>query len=65
MWLLYHLYIDFWIPIWPNLAASAICFTLALWRTKIHLRNHHEDLKKHVTEELRKTQGEPNDTVPD
>lgn len=57
MWLLYHLYIDLWVPIWPNLAASGICFTLAFWRTKVHLSRHHEKLKEHITEEVKKATG--------
>lgn len=29
---------DLWGPIWPNLAASAICTGAVWWRARIHLR---------------------------
>jgi len=36
------IYRDLWGPIWPNLAASAICLPPAfLW--------HHRHMKRHVT----------------
>lgn len=52
-----YLFTDLWVPIWPNLAASAVCFGLAYWRTKVHMRRHHEALKQHVTNEVRKAVG--------
>lgn len=54
MWyLIHHFYVDLWIPIWPNLAASGVCFSLAFWRTKVHLRRHHDALKEHMTNILK------------
>lgn len=35
---------DFWQPIWPNLAASAVVGTLAVMKVRDHLRKHHETL---------------------
>lgn len=33
---------DFWAPIWPNLAASAICAYAAVLRVRVHLSRHRE-----------------------
>lgn len=66
-WLYRYLFLDFWVPVWPNLAAAAIG---ALWvdsRVKVRQLAHHEELKKHVTLEVHKaagTEGSTNDTVP-
>lgn len=39
------LYRDLWVPVWPNLAASALWAPGALWW-------HHSRLRKHVTAEI-------------
>lgn len=33
---------DLWSPIWPNLAASALCTSAAVLRIRIHLTRHRE-----------------------
>lgn len=33
---------EFWGPVWPNLAASAVCTTMGVLRIRIHLARHHE-----------------------
>lgn len=33
---------DVWSPIWPNLAASALCAFAAVLRIRIHLTRHRE-----------------------
>ena len=33
---------DFWGPVWPNLAASAICAYAAVMRVRVHLARHRE-----------------------
>ena len=33
---------DFWGPVWPNLAASALCASLAVFRVRVHLARHRE-----------------------
>lgn len=47
-----YLFTDFWVPVWPNLAASIVCFGTALWRGKVHLRRHHDALKEHISREV-------------
>lgn len=37
---------DFWNPVWPNLAASALCAGLAVLRIRVHLQRHQEALKR-------------------
>lgn len=34
--------LEFWGPVWPNLAASALCATVAVLRIRAHLSRHHE-----------------------
>lgn len=54
MW--HWLNVEVWGPMWPNMFAPSI-ITLA-WvgilhlRTKVHLRRHHEELKRHITQEV-------------
>lgn len=50
--LLHHAYIDAWCPIWPNLAASAICSGIVYARLRAHQLAHHEALKQHITDTL-------------
>lgn len=44
-----------WDAMWPNMfAPSAITLAavaISHFRTKVHLRRHHEDLKRHVSRE--------------
>lgn len=40
--------LELWGPIWPNLAASAICTGAVWWRARIHLRRQHETLTGQV-----------------
>lgn len=34
--------LEFWGPVWPNLAASALCATAAVLRIRVHLARHRE-----------------------
>jgi len=34
--------LELWGPVWPNLAASAVCATAAVLRIRVHLRRHRE-----------------------
>lgn len=49
---------DLWGPMWPNVFApgawTLLGIGLAHWRTRVHLARHHEELKAHVTKELRR-----------
>ena len=36
--------LELWGPVWPNLAASAVCATAAVVRIRVHLRRHREAL---------------------
>lgn len=38
--------LEFWGPIWPNLAASALCATAAVLRIRVHLRRHGDALAR-------------------
>lgn len=42
-------YLDFWVPVWPNIAASVLGWLYVDWRHKVRQLRHHEDLKQHVT----------------
>ena len=36
--------LELWGPVWPNLAASAVCATAAVLRIRVHLRRHRDVL---------------------
>jgi hypothetical protein len=43
---LYHyLYVDLYLPVWPNIAASVIIGLWVVARVKVHLKRHHESIK--------------------
>jgi hypothetical protein len=39
--------VDFYDPVWPNIAASILCAAWAVRRIKIHLRRHHQLMMRH------------------
>ena len=45
--------VEFWGPVWPNLAASSVCATLAVLKVKAHMKAHHETIRGEI-EKLRK-----------
>lgn len=47
-----YVYLDAWCPLWPNLAASALCSALVYVRLRVHQKRHHEALKQHVTDTI-------------
>lgn len=38
--------LEFWGPVWPNLAASAVCAAAAVVRIRVHLARHRESLAR-------------------
>lgn len=40
--------VDFYDPVWPNIAASIMCAVWAVSRIKVHLKNHHETVKAEI-----------------
>jgi len=52
---------ELWGPMWPNIAAPSLWtlagIGLAHWRTRVHLRRHHEELKQHVSETINGSEG--------
>lgn len=44
-----YLFADFWVPIWPNLAASLICSAAVYLKLHFEAVARHEELKRHVT----------------
>ncbi len=56
MWVLF--YRDLWVPVWPNLVASALWAPGALWW-------HHSRLRQHVTDEVERIRDELADTQPE
>ena len=47
---------EYWAPSWPNIFAPSV-WTLAgigvaHWRTRVHMRRHHEELKQHVSDAI-------------
>lgn len=46
-WFHHWIIIDFYDPIWPNIAASILCAVWAVRRIKIHLRRHHQLVLRH------------------
>ena len=47
MW--HWLNVELWGPMWPNLAASALCSALVYIRLRVEAARRHEELKRHVT----------------
>lgn len=44
-WFHHWLYLDLYVPLWPNLAADLVLSTWILRRVKKHLHRHHEAIK--------------------
>lgn len=38
--------LELWGPVWPNLAASAVCATAAALRIRVHLARHREAMAR-------------------
>jgi hypothetical protein len=61
-WLYHWVWLDFYVPIWPNIAASILCASWVVVRLRklrqLHIQHHqelldaqqthHEALKKHI-----------------
>ena len=50
----HYLVQDFYNPVWPNLAASAVCTTLVVLRLRAHEKLHkarHEEIKAKLAAE--------------
>jgi len=45
-WLYHWLFLDFYVPVWPNIAADLIAAVWTISRLKTHLHRHHEAVKK-------------------
>jgi hypothetical protein len=45
--------VDFYDPVWPNIAAAGVCAAFTISRVKTHMRNHHETMRAEI-EKLRK-----------
>lgn len=43
-WLHHWVYMDFWAPVWPNIAAGVIMSTWIIQRVRKHFKRHHEPL---------------------
>ena len=41
--------VEFWQPIWPNLAASAICTAAVYLKLRAEQIAHREEIKRHMT----------------
>lgn len=50
-WFHHWLYLDLYIPLWPNLAADLVLSTWILRRVKKHLHRHHEAIKAVVAKD--------------
>ena len=57
-WIHRYLFADFWVPVWPNIAAAIIGALWLNWRIRLRQLRHHEALKQHVTDEVRKAREE-------
>jgi hypothetical protein len=43
------LFADFWVPVWPNIAAAVVGWSYVNWRQTVRHRRSHEELKAHIT----------------
>jgi hypothetical protein len=48
-WFHHWIIVDFYDPVWPNIAASILCAVWAVRRIKIHLRRHHQLMVHHFS----------------
>ena len=46
-WFHHWVIVDFYDPVWPNIAASILCAVWAVRRIKIHLKRHHQLVLRH------------------
>jgi len=46
-WFHHWVIVDFYDPVWPNIAASILCAVWAVRRIKIHLKRHHQLMLRH------------------
>ncbi len=55
-WIYHWLYQDFWVPVWPNLAASLLVWAFMWWKLhamrgwheemlRLQVHHHHEQMK--------------------
>ncbi len=47
-WFHHWIIVDFYDPIWPNIAAPILCAVWAVRRVKIHLKRHHQLVVGHL-----------------
>lgn len=52
-WAHRYLFTDFWVPVWPNIAAAVLGAAWVNWRVKVRQLRHHEELKQHITNQVR------------
>lgn len=59
------LFDDFWVPVWPNVAAAVLGWAWINWRQKVRQARHHEELKQHITHTVNKAlKGATSDDFP-
>lgn len=51
-WLYHYLYLDFYVPLWPNIAASAVVYVLVAARIRALRKVHEELLALHASHRL-------------
>jgi hypothetical protein len=54
-WFHHWIVVDFYDPVWPNIAASIVCAVWAVRRVKIHLNRHHQLMMCHFASLHEKT----------
>ena len=54
-WFHHWIVVDFYDPVWPNIAASILCAVWAVRRVKIHLKRHHQLMMCHLASLHQKT----------
>lgn len=47
-WLHRWVYVDFFVPVWPNIAAALVMSTWIIRRVRTHLKNHHISIEEKI-----------------
>lgn len=53
-WFHHWVFVDFWVPVWPNIAAAIVMSTFIVRKTRGYLAAHHESLKQLVEHEFKR-----------